>query len=145
MVNDEINVRQAFPEDAGAIARLMACLGYPTTAEQMLVRMGTIAIDPAYGTFVAILKDKTVGMVGTCISPLYEHDQPAGRIVALCVDPKARRSGTGSILVEHAEQWLYGHGATVILVNSASDRQDAHAFYESLGYSATGVRFKKLL
>ena len=145
MAELEIDVRKASPEDADAIARLMVCLGYPTTTEQMRTRLETIALDPAYGTFVAIMKGETVGMAGVCICPLYEQDNPAGRIVALCIDPNSRRSGAGTILVEHAEQWLRDRGVMVILVNSGTNRRDAHAFYGRRGYSATGVRFKKSL
>lgn len=145
MPNIKTNVREASLDDADTIARLMVCLGYPTTAEQMRARLTTIAQDPAYGTFVAVLNGETVGMAGACVCPLYEEDQPAGRIVALCVDPNIRRSRVGTLLVEYAEQWLRGHSVKMILVNSGADRQDAHAFYQRLGYTATGVRFKKQL
>ncbi len=139
----DINVRNAAPEDAEAIARLMGCLGYHTTAEQMRNRLDAIGRERSYATFVVIANDKLVGVVGACVCPLYEEDTPVGRVVALCVAPATRGSGFGTALVERAERWLREKGVSAVLVNSGNERDDAHAFYTRLGYDATGVRFRK--
>ena len=139
----DINLRNASPEDAAAIARLMGCLGYRTTAEQMRNRLDAIGRESSFATFVVTTNGKLVGVVGACVCPLYEEDAPIGRIVALCVDPTRRGSGLGTGLVEHAERWLREKGVSAVLVNSGNERDDAHAFYTQLGYDATGVRFKK--
>lgn len=139
----DINIRSASPEDAEAIARLMGCLGYRTTSEQMRNRLDAISRERSYATFVVITNDDLVGFVGACVCPLYEDDVPVGRIVALCVDPASRGSGLGTVLIEGAEKWLREKGATAVLINSGNKREDAHAFYTRLGYDATGIRFKK--
>ena len=146
MSNSETGaVRPASSTDAFAIAELVSNLGYETTAKQMRARLDKIARDEAYATFVAIVKGQTVGFVGACVCPLYEDDAPVGRIVALSVHPESRGSGVGAALVNNAEAWLQMRGAAAVIVNSGNDRLVAHRFYERLGYSATGVRFRKRL
>jgi GNAT superfamily N-acetyltransferase len=67
------------------------------------------------------------------------------QLLVLAVDEKARRGGVGRKLVEAAEEWARERGADVMIVHSGRQRTGAHAFYERVGYEATGVRFKKKL
>jgi GNAT superfamily N-acetyltransferase len=145
MSNLEIGVRPASLTDARAIAELISFLGYATTTEQMRARLHRLAEDDSYATFVAIVDGRTVGVIGACVCPLYENDSPVGRIVALSVDPASQGRGVGADLVRQAEVWLKMQGAAAVIVNSGNDRPAAHSFYECLGYSATGVRFRKQL
>ena len=141
----EITLRPAAPEDGPAVATLITNLGYPTTAEQMAARLNRIAEQEAYATFVALGDGTLLGVIGVSHSLCYESDAPAGRILALSVDPQAQGRGVGAALVERAEAWLKARGATVVIVNSRHERQAAHRFYERQGYAATGLRFKKTL
>lgn len=49
----------------------------------------------------------------------------------------------GRMLMQVAESALIKRGVRVLVVNSGNQRSDAHAFYESCGYSFTGRRYKK--
>ena len=138
-------VRPAAPGDAAAIADLISHLSYPTTARQMAARLERIAADKAYATFVTVENNRILGVVGACLCPLYESDVPAGRILALSVDPAARGRGIGAALVERAEAWFKAQGAESAIVNSGQQRREARRFYERLGYAATGLRYKKKL
>ena len=67
----------------------------------------------------------------------------AGQIMALAVAPSRQRRGLGRMLMTAAESALLERGARVLVVTSGNQRSDAHAFYESCGYSFTGRRYKK--
>jgi hypothetical protein len=48
-------------------------------------------------------------------------------------------------LVLAGEDWLKEQGAVEIIVNSSHFREDAHRFYQRLGYENTGIRLVKSL
>lgn len=47
------------------------------------------------------------------------------------------------MLMQVAESALIERGVRVLVVTSANQRSDAHAFYERCRYSFTGRRYKK--
>ena len=145
MPKSEIELRPASPGDSPAIAALMTSLGYPTTAEQMAARLDRIAREDGYATFVAVENGEVLGVIGAGLGPQYDSDAPAGRILALSVDPASQGRGVGAALVERAEAWLKAQGAAAVVVSSRHERRAAHRFYERLGYAATGLRFGKRL
>jgi GNAT superfamily N-acetyltransferase len=51
------------------------------------------------------------------------------------VDPAARRRAIGRALVSEAERWAHQCAVPRIVVRSNALRQEAHAFYPSLGYA----------
>lgn len=65
--------------------------------------------------------------------------------MALVVAAAYRRRGVGGALAAAVESLLARRGVRVIVVNTANHRADAHAFYESRGYSFTGRRYRKVL
>ena len=132
-------------EDSAALASLMCELGYKTTAAQMKKRLESILANSDYQTFVATIDDKIFGMIGTFSQPSYEHDDRSGRILALAVSKKLRRSGIGRALVTLAEQDFARRGITRIALNTRLTRKDAHEFYRTLGYEKNGYRFLKQL
>lgn len=58
------------------------------------------------------------------------------------VHSSARGSGLGARLIEWAHEQGRERGATLAQLTSDKRREDAHRFYERLGYSATHVGFK---
>jgi GNAT superfamily N-acetyltransferase len=107
--------------------------------------MEQIATDKRYRTFVALCGGKVCGMIGTVASPSYEHNDPGGRILALITTATMRRHGIGRALIETAEKDFAERGIWRIALNTRLTREDAHNFYESLGYTRNGWRFVKQL
>jgi GNAT superfamily N-acetyltransferase len=136
-------IRPAQERDAEQLAELMTQLGYPTSAKEMANRMRHVFRDKSFATFVAAEGDEIVGMIGLCISPSYEHNARNGRIIALSVEKRSRRHGIGRKLVTFAEDFFAHQKVGRIAVTSHARREDAHKFYESLGYERTGLRFIK--
>ena len=131
--------------DAAVLAQLMCELGYETTKSEMQMRMERIAADECYRTFVAVLDGKVCGMIGTFTCPSYEHNDPSGRILAVATLGTMRRRGIGRALIAIAEKDFAQRGIRRVALNTRLAREDAHKFYESLGYERNGWRFAKQL
>lgn len=141
----DVSLREAAVADSEPLARLVSELGYPTSTSQMQRRLEAILEDEDYHTLVASADGRIVGFVGTRSGPLYEDDWQYGQIMALAVAPSHQRRGLGRLLLQTAESRLAARGAHVLVVTSGHHRPDAHAFYESCGYSFTGRRYVKSL
>ena len=141
----ELTIRAAEMNDAAALAQLMWELGYETTKSEMQTRMARIAADERYRTFVAVRDGNVCGMIGTLTSPSYEHNDLGGRILALVTLRTKRRHGIGRALIATAEKDFVQRGIRRVALNARLAREDAHKFYESLGYERNGWRFVKQL
>ena len=139
----DFTIRDAEIADAAALAALMCELGYKTTESEMRIRLERIAADERYRTFVALYDGKVCGMVGTVVSLSYEHNDFGGRILALVILREMRRRGIGRTLIATAERDFIRRGISRIALNTRLTREDAHNFYQSLGYERNGWRFVK--
>lgn len=141
----EVAIRPAELSDVHSIASLMDELGYPTRAAEMQMRLEPILQDSRYRTFVAVRGGKIAGMIGTFCYRSYEHNNVGGRILALVVAEKMRGQGIGRALINVAEKDFSERNISRVAVNTRFTREDAHRFYESLGYTRNGFRFVKTL
>jgi len=141
----DLTIRAAEVNDAAALAKLMCELGYETTKSEMQMRVERITTDERCRTFVAMCDGKVCGMIGTVTYPSYEHNDPSGRILALAILSTLRRRGIGRALIATAEEDFAYRGIRRIALNTRLAREDAHKFYESLGYERNGWRFVKQL
>lgn len=138
-------IRDAELTDAAELAVLMRELGYETKRAEMEARLKLILSNPAYKTFVAIMDGCVCGMIGTLTYPSYEHNDPGARILALVTLSAVRRRGIGRALIATAEKDLAQRGIRRVALDTRLTREDAHKFYESLGYERNGWRFVKQL
>ena len=123
----------------------MTELGYPSSVEEMGRRFEGISSDPAYETFVAESCKGVVGMVGIRLERTYEADESCARVMALVVSSGHRGRGAGQALISAAEEWARMRGAGTIVLTTHKRRTGAHRFYSTMGYEATGYRFRKVL
>jgi ribosomal protein S18 acetylase RimI-like enzyme len=144
-VGRQISIRHAERTDAAALAGLMGELGYPTRASEMEMRLDAIFRDPEYRTFVAVAGATVCGMIGTCCMKSHEHNNVGGRIVALVVSEKHRGRGVGRALVQAAENDFIARNVRRVALTTRLTRENAHLFYENLGYAKNGFRFVKEL
>jgi ribosomal protein S18 acetylase RimI-like enzyme len=140
-MSDAVRIRPPADSDADAIARLMGELGYPSTPERVRARLERVAGDDGYAAFVAEVDGAVAGFLGLQTGWAYEHDRPFARILTLVVDARVRRRGVGARLVELGEGWARERGAYVLMLTTNVRRQEAHRFYESVGFSRTGYRY----
>ena len=138
-------IRDAELDDAAELAALMCELGYETKRTEMETRLKLILSNPAYKTFVAIMDGCVCGMIGALAYPSYEHNDASGRILALVTASTARRRGIGRALIATVEKDFAQRGIRRVSLDTRLAREDAHTFYESLGYERNGWRFVKQL
>ncbi|HVG93593.1 MAG TPA: GNAT family N-acetyltransferase [Planctomycetota bacterium] len=126
-------LRNAGGSDAKRIAALAQQLGYPvpvTTVHQRLV-----LLDPAEHAIgvAARMKEGVIGWVEVCLEETLTSGRRC-RVTGLVVDQAARRQGVGRALLGWAERWARTHGCDELYLTTNEQRQEAHAFYERLGW-----------
>jgi len=129
-------IRPALDVDAGAIAALSSQLGYPSTREEILTRMSTLAA----GGHTLILVAEDEGAVAGWIAVRDDvslETGPFAEIAGLVVDQASRGRRIGEALVVAAESWARERGHGRMRVRSNVIRERAHRFYERLGYTTT--------
>jgi GNAT superfamily N-acetyltransferase len=140
-------VRAARESDAARVAELAGQLGYPSTPEQARIRLAALLADADHAVFVAELPETPVaGWVHVFLYHVLEADLRA-EIGGLVVDAACRRRGVGFALMRRAEAWAAEKGCATVSLRSNVIREEAHAFYRSLGYSVikTQHAFRKTM
>ena len=70
----------------------------------------------------------------------FHFEARSAPLVLLAVDPAYRRSGAGLALFRWLEKMAKLAGTTQIRLELRADNEQARAFYERLGFRATGLR-----
>lgn len=138
-------IRPAIVDDADSLTLLLEQLGYPSDTERVRRRLVRLFEDPSSYVLVAMIGADVVGVAALHVTPLLEHDQSAGQLIALCVDIRHRRKGIGRALINAVEQEATQIGCDAVVLNTGEHREAAHDFYRALGYASTGRRFVKSL
>ena len=141
----DIVIRECEPRDIEALCRLnREEMGYDYPEELMYVRLLELLRRPSDRILVAESADGVCGYIHAVDYDLLYHAH-LKNIMGIAVDSRYRRQGIGRRLLEAVEQWARDTGAEGIRLNSGSQRQGAHAFYESCGYERkkTQVNFFK--
>ncbi|MFN2398489.1 MAG: GNAT family N-acetyltransferase [Gemmatimonadaceae bacterium] len=141
----DVLIRHATPADAAAIADLLGQLGYPSSEADVWTRLNVLAGET--DSFVLTAEcEGAVPAAGACHVMRVLHDSdPVAFITAFVVTGAMRRKGVGRTLIHALESEAVARGCHRIMLTSAERRTDAHAFYESVGYSHTGRRFTRQL
>jgi N-acetylglutamate synthase-like GNAT family acetyltransferase len=140
-----LTIRDARPEDAQALARLIEQLGYPTSPDAVVRRVDLLASSEADRLVVAELEGRVVGLASVHISLSVEYDEPSAKLSAIVVDSDYRRRGIGEALVAEIEAEARARGCCLVFLTTAERRGEAHAFYRRIGFEETGRRFAKWL
>jgi len=130
-----VRVRVARAADAPALASLAAELGYPTPAGEMLGRLEELIADTSQSVLVAE-DHEVVGWLHVALALSLESGRRA-EILGLVVTRTERAKGIGKLLVDGAEEWAAGKGATRIRVRTNVVRDDARRFYARCGYTTS--------
>ena len=141
----ELTIRDARPDDAQAVSKLLDQLGYPAAPAAVRRRIERLAGSAADRLVVAELDGAVVGLANLHVSLSLEYDEPAAKLAAIAVDREHRRRGIGQALVGAMEAEARARGCGLIFLTTAERRKDAHAFYRRIGFEETGRRFAKRL
>ncbi len=142
----EVKIRRARSSDAPRLAVLAGELGYPTTVNDMKVRLNRVmrAADD-----IVLVAEKNSDVIGWMqLSVVYQLESPLlAEIDGLIVAEGQRSAGAGSKLLNVGEGWARKKKCTGMLVRSNVIRERAHAFYERQGFEhfKTSKVFRKPL
>lgn len=142
-----MQIREAVPEDAAAIARLLTALGYPITAElakENILRLLAyvdarilVATDSLSKAKAAEdeVEQQVVGFVAIHFIPQLAALGDFCRISYFCVDEQWRNRGVGRALETQVCTLANERHCDRIEVHCHQRRLLAHRFYESQGYT----------
>lgn len=142
---NDIHIRPATSSDAGAIARLLAQLGYPTKSADVPERLERLMVDDRAVILLAERDTQVVGLATVHILSVMNRQGDVAWLTALVVDEPARGTGVGRALVEAVEQFARQSGCERLAVTTQEHRTGAHRFYLRVGLEPAGRRFAKML
>lgn len=137
----EVSIRDAEPEDADDVARLMAFIGGTIPPgdqrarpglERFLARDGAVLVAEADGRVVGACT-----LLFTRFNPM--DATPGAWLDGLAVDEAHRRRGIGRTLMEEARLRAEDAGCDSLVLHTHEDQGAAIALYESLGMKRHGL------
>jgi GNAT superfamily N-acetyltransferase len=140
-------IRQVRLADYPRVAELAGQLSYPSTPEQIAIRLAGMGGSAEHAVFVAEKEGGEIaGWIAVFVYRMVEADARV-EIGGLVVDERFRSQGIGERLLARAEQWGREHGCRLIGLRSNVIRDRAHVFYERHGYAhvKTQKAFRKTL
>ncbi len=133
-MDSQINIRDANPRtDLAEICQLCEQLGYQILTDQMSQRLALLAPSSNQALVATDSQDRPIGFMHLRINDSLLVE-PRLEIVALVVNENHRNQRIGQHLVQAAEAHARVLGLKTILVLSNIKRDDAHRFYQNLGY-----------
>ena len=142
-------IRRGTEADLPRVEELLALGAVPGTREEQRAepersRDALREIDRSGSVLLVAEVDGEV--VGMCQLIVFRHIQAAGgrcaEIESVHVHPDRRGHGIGTAIMRHAVERARALGCYRVQLTSNTVREDAHRFYESLGFSPTHVGFK---
>jgi ribosomal protein S18 acetylase RimI-like enzyme len=88
-------------------------------------------------TVVAVDGDEWLGMT---VARLLDDQPDSAWLEALWVDPRVRRAGLGSRLIEAVATWSRDRGARTLELSVTDNNEPAKGLYRHCGFVATGRR-----
>lgn len=105
-----------------------------------------LADDPNQHVVVAVREDRVVGTLQLSVIPgLSRRGATRSIIEAVRIHADERGSGLGTQLIQWAVDESRRQGCQWVQLTSDATREDAHRFYERLGFTASHVGFKLAL
>lgn len=142
MVKIRIIQEKDYPEVADIWRNV---LDIPVTDECLSETYAKMSEDDRYITFVAEADDRIVGLVSMVTAMAIGHPNGYTKINGLGVLPEYQNRGIGGMLLKRAEELAIENGTRYLGLASGFQREDAHTFYEHMGYRKTSYWFRKSL
>jgi ribosomal protein S18 acetylase RimI-like enzyme len=143
-----MEIKRLKADDLKALARLYRNFwNEESSLEKMQETFQRLEGNPNYILLCAEEQGNMVGSImGIICEELYGDCKPFMVVEDVVVDKNHRRAGIGTTLMREVEKCATERGCSYIIFVTESERQEAHRFYESLGYELDAYKgFKKRL
>ena len=141
----DLTFRTASRRDVTDLFRLnvqLATASPTITPERLAVVLGKIESYPDYRIYLVHAGERLVGTFALLImDTLGDRCAPAGAIEDVVVDRDARGQGIGREMMRFAMERCREAGCCKMVLSSNLRREEAHRFYESLGFEKHGFSF----
>ncbi|MBN2076012.1 MAG: GNAT family N-acetyltransferase [Dehalococcoidales bacterium] len=138
-----LSMRKAEAGDIDTLCELMTKLaGHTISEEGMLNRLEHVEKSDIDYLFVCEEDGNILGLLGLRIRVNLEEVSKFGEISAIVVRPESRKKGVGRYMMDYADNLSRDLGCKGMwLVSGFGREEEAHKFYERLGYEINGYRF----
>ena len=135
-------VRQATPDDATALARLLDLFDrMGATSEQVAARMR--ACQNVLTTFIGERDGQPVGFACLRLVSHLQGDEPSAELTDLYVAAPFRRQGVARVLIAQVEAAARAAGAREVVLITGFDHEGAQAAYRASGYAKWALAMQK--
>ena len=145
----DVVVREAVDEDVAALLELYVSAGIADasfTVEEARRQLAEFARYPSLRVFVAEVYGVVVGTYELLIMDnLAKRGARSGVVEDVAVGPAMQGRGVGRAMMRHAFDECRRAGCYKLVLSSNAKREEAHAFYESLGFERHGFSFRVVL
>jgi GNAT superfamily N-acetyltransferase len=145
-VEVEVEVRKAEERDLPLILPLYAQLGEDSgrvlPLDEARIILARILAYPDYHLHVAVVRGEIVGVFALLVMDNLGHlGAPSGVVEDVVVREEWRRRGIGRKMLDFARNYCQSKGCYKLALSSNLNREEAHRFYESLGFRKHGYSF----
>jgi ribosomal protein S18 acetylase RimI-like enzyme len=141
---ETITVRQATPDDATELARLLDLFDRTgATPEQVVARMR--ACQSVLTTYLGEMDGRPVGFACLRLVPHIQGDEPYAELTDIYVDAPFRRHGVARALTARVEAAARASGASEVVIITGFDNEGAQAAYRAAGYADWALAMRKRL
>jgi GNAT superfamily N-acetyltransferase len=146
----ELDVREARESDLPQLVSLLAQLSPADPAredtsstEAYSASFAAVAADPGYKLLVLDADGQLTGTLALIVIQNLSHrGAPFAIIENVVVDGGSRGKGYGELLIRHAVRLARDAGCYKVSLTSNKQRQDAHRFYDRLGFKRSHEAFR---
>jgi GNAT superfamily N-acetyltransferase len=142
----EVTIREAVDGDIAAILDLYVAAGIAEASfsvDEGREHLARLREYPSYRVFVAVTDGVLVGTYELLIMDnLAKRGAKSGVVEDVAVDPRMQGRGIGRAMMLHAMERCREAGCYKLALSSNAKREEAHRFYESLGFERHGYSFR---
>jgi GNAT superfamily N-acetyltransferase len=144
---NDLVIRAATDHDIPAILNLYCDAGIDGgvsfTVEEAVAHYALLRSYPYFQVFVAVVDEIVAGTYELVIlDNMAKRGQKSGVVEAVAVHPESQGQGVGRAMMQHALEQCRLAACYKMTLSSNLKREDAHRFYDSLGFTRHGYSFQ---
>ena len=143
---NDIVIREATPDDIPQLLHIYSSAGVGEvqfSVEEATVHYGRLKQYPSFHLYIAFIDQNAAGTYELLIMDnMAKRGRRSGIVEDVAVDPRFQGRGVGRAMMEHALEQCRNANCYKLMLSSNLKREDAHRFYESLGFERHGYSFQ---